>query len=138
MLKINKVSEYGVLALNFIGQNREPQSARDVSVALNVPYEILAKTLQRLKEAGLVTSSKGTNGGYLLKSPLSEISFSQVLDAFEGPIAIVDCANTESTDCHRLDSCQMKVGMQKINRKVHEVLSSVKLDELFLMENVNK
>ena len=130
MLRINKVSEYGVLALSFIGRKSEPQSARDISTGLNLPYEIMAKTLQRLKDADLVHSSKGINGGYVLKSPLSEISVSRVLTAFEGPLALVDCGS-DSTDCSRHSDCEMKVGMQRINLKVKDVLDSVKLSELF-------
>src|SRR5471030_2597026 len=138
MLRINKVSEYGVLALNFIGKKTEPQSAREVSNALNLPYEIMAKTLQRLSEAGLVQSSKGINGGYILKNPLSQISISQVLDAFEGPLAIVDCGSEDSHECSRENLCEMKAGMRRVNQKVHDLLNSVTLNELFSMESLNK
>jgi Rrf2 family protein len=131
MLKVNKISEYGVLALGFISEKQNPQSATDVAEGLQVPYEITAKTLQKLRDAGLLNSTKGINGGYTLPLKLADISFGQVLDCFEGPLAIVDCESQEkSKECLRETHCQMKFGMQKLNLKVRELLSSVKLNEL--------
>jgi Rrf2 family protein len=139
MLKVNKVSEYGVLALGFISQKHEPQSATEVATGLNVPYEITAKTLQKLKEAGFLTSTKGINGGYKLSQSLSDISIGQVIDAFEGPLSIVDCNSTEKhKECVRQSCCEIKTGMEKVNQKVREVLSSMKLNELLATSSLPK
>src|SRR5687767_9595169 len=72
MLRINKVSEYGIMALGYIGHQTQAVSARQVSEGLQLPYEITAKTLQRLKDAGFVRSTKGARGGYCLNHALSE------------------------------------------------------------------
>jgi Rrf2 family protein len=134
MLRINKASEYGVLALRYIGGKGDASSAREISEALTLPYELTAKTLQRLKEAGFIGSSMGTKGGYLLVNPLSEISFAQVIDALEGPIAIVECAQHEGNECTRNSTCELKDGMKILNQKIRGLLEQTKLIELVSME----
>jgi Rrf2 family protein len=134
MLRINKASEYGVLALKYIGGKSEASSAREIADGLTLPYELTAKTLQRLKEAGFIGSSMGTKGGYLLVNPLNEISFAQVIDALEGPIAIVECAQHESNECSRNLSCELKDGMKILNQKIRNLLEETKLAEFVSME----
>jgi Rrf2 family protein len=136
MIRINKVSEYGVLALGYIGSQTKAQSAREVADSLRIPYEITAKTLQRLKEAGFIQSTMGTHGGYRLGIPLSQISFVQVVDALEGPVALVECADHSGSakECSRTGTCGVQTGMQKINDRIRQVLEAVKLDEFVSAE----
>ena len=130
MMRVNKASEYGLLALRYIGSQSEAMSAREISDALKLPYEITAKTLQRLKEAGFIGSTLGTNGGYKLLSPLAEISFAQVIDALEGPIAIVECAQHSDNECQRTSLCELKDSMHILNSKIRSILETTKLQEL--------
>jgi Rrf2 family protein len=95
---------------------------------LKLPYELTAKTLQKLKEAGFVASQQGTQGGYKLIQPLNEISFAQVMDAIEGSFTAVECVGSE--DCARDKFCELKTGMQEINQQIHELLSGIKLDQV--------
>jgi len=128
MLRINKTSEYGVLALQYIGGKNTALSARQISEDLNIPYEITAKTLQHLKEAGFIGSSMGSNGGYVLKSPLDQISFAQIIDALEGPVAIVECATHSGKECSRNSSCNLQDGMKTLNTKIRNILEETKLN----------
>jgi Rrf2 family protein len=132
MLRINKVSEYGIMALGYIGQQTQAVNARQVSEGLHLPYEITAKTLQRLKEAGFVNSTKGARGGYKLALSLSEISFAQVVGAIEGEVALMDCASHDdcSLGCSHKGACIIESGMELLNSRVRSILESTKLDEL--------
>lgn len=134
MLRINKASEYGVLALQFIGGKSTALSARQISEGLNIPYEITAKTLQHLKEAGFIGSSMGSNGGYVLKNPLEQISFAQVIDALEGPVAIVECADHSGKECSRNAACNLQDGMKTLNAKIRNILEETKLNSFVKAE----
>jgi len=130
MLRINKASEYGVLALQYIGTKGGPFSARQIAEGLSIPYEITAKTLQHLKDAGFITSTMGSNGGYVLKSPLDEISFAQIIDALEGPVAIIECAEHSGKECSRTSCCSLQDGMKELNGKIRNLLEETKLSTL--------
>ena len=130
MLRVNKASEYGVLALGLIGSENQPLSARQISDVLRLPFEITAKTLQKLKEEGLIGSTMGTHGGYNLTKPLTEISLVEVIRALEGPVALVECSDHSGKECLRNGSCSLKGGMLKLNHRLNELLESIKINEL--------
>ncbi len=130
MLRVTKVSEYGVLALGFVGQASKAVSAREISEGLKLPFDITAKTLQKLKDAGFVSSLKGINGGYLLTKHLDEISFANVIEALEGSPSVVECIDTNHQGCERIYNCQMRNSMQKLNEKIWTLFREMKLSEL--------
>lgn len=49
-----------------------------------VPANFLAQILLKLRDAGLITSRRGNQGGYLLARPPEEISLHDILLAVEG------------------------------------------------------
>ena len=52
MLKLSKTVEYALISLNHINQfdNSKPISVRQISDRYNIPYELLAKILQKLSK----------------------------------------------------------------------------------------
>src|SRR3954468_6180934 len=96
MIRLNRTTEYGLMALRHMsrklaGESREVTSAREVSDRYGLPFEITAKTLQRLKDTGLIQSAHGAKGGYTLSGSLQGISFARFLELMEGPQSVVAC-----------------------------------------------
>jgi Rrf2 family protein len=54
-----------------------------------VPVKFLENILGDLRQAGLVRSQRGVEGGYWLARPASEITLADVIRAVEGPLANV-------------------------------------------------
>ena len=81
--------------------------------------------------ANIIKSDKGARGGYLLKSPLDKISLKKIVDVMEGGCAIVACAQGKNFVCSKKDKkCALKNKMKKINKKISDILSDIKLKEL--------
>ncbi len=59
----------------------QPVSLRGIAEMHQVPFPFLTQILQQLKVAGLVTSSRGSAGGYRLQRPSSMISLGEIIDA---------------------------------------------------------
>src|SRR4051794_6763963 len=100
MIKLNKTSEYGLIALRHMSRKMasDPSSvtsAREISDQYGFPFEITAKTLQRLRDSGLIQSAHGARGGYSLQKSLYQVSLAEFLEAMEGPQSIVSCCGTE-------------------------------------------
>ena len=68
MLQLSKKVEYGLIALRHMAMSPVGQvfTAKEIAMKYNIPYEFLAKVLQKLTKAGVVTSFQGMRGGYLL------------------------------------------------------------------------
>ena len=145
MFKLNRMTEYGLIALRHFSKkngscspNSSPQdssvitSAREVADAYGLPFEITAKTLQRLKDTGLIESAHGAKGGYTLRRSLDDVSLGEFLQLMEGPQSVVLCAGTGhvSSECEYGTRCEIKGVMTLLNSKVLGFLSGIRLSEL--------
>ncbi len=95
MIKLNRVTEYGLIALRHMTtkqhQPAEVTSAREIAEHYGFPFEMTAKTLQRLKDGGLIRSAQGSKGGYRLHRELAAVSLVDFLELMEGPQSLVNC-----------------------------------------------
>jgi FeS assembly SUF system regulator len=130
MLKLTKKADYGLIALKHLAEGgNEPRSAKEIAEAYNLPQEALAKILQRLAKAGLLSSQHGTNGGYSLARSPRAISAFEVIRAIEGPLFITACS-THRGDCQQLSSCNVKEPLRKVNDSIQEVLKRLSLADM--------
>src|SRR4051794_34446404 len=138
MIRFNRTTEYGLIALRHISRKHsvdpiEVTSAREIADSYGLPFEITAKTLQRLKENGLIHSAHGAKGGYTLQRSLKEISLAEFLELMEGPQSLVACnAPTEdrSNECEYGSRCEIKHLMGRLNHQIFNFLSGILLADL--------
>jgi Rrf2 family protein len=64
-----------------------PVKAETLARAQDIPVKFLENILQGLRQAGIVESRRGPEGGHLLARPASEISLADVIRAIDGPLA---------------------------------------------------
>ncbi len=88
MLRLTKKADYGLMALKYLAEQTggSAHSAKDIAEAYHIPPQLLAKILQTLAKAGLLVSHAGTNGGYALSRPATEITAFEVIRAIDGPL----------------------------------------------------
>lgn len=66
-----------------------PVKADTIAQAQSIPVKFLENILQGLRNAGIVDSRRGPDGGHLLARPAGEISIADVIRAIDGPLANV-------------------------------------------------
>jgi len=70
------------LALSYGGS---PVQSRDIAAFGAIPVKYLEQVMHDLRQGGLVTSTRGKNGGYELARSPEDISFSDVRRLIDGP-----------------------------------------------------
>ena len=60
-----------------------------IATAQGIPLRFLENILGDLRNAGIVESRRGVEGGYLLARPAKEIALADVIRAVDGPLANV-------------------------------------------------
>ena len=138
MIRLNRTTEYGLIALRHISRKysadpKEMTSAREIASSYGLPFEITAKTLQRLKESGLIQSAHGAKGGYTLQRSLKDVSLAEFLELMEGPQSVVVCggsAEHKSNECNYDGRCEIKHLMNQLNARVFSFLEGIKLAEV--------
>ena len=68
MVRLSKKVEYGLIAIRHIATKSfgEIVTAKEIADSYKIPYELLAKVLQKLTKSGLIISHQGVHGGYEL------------------------------------------------------------------------
>jgi len=130
MLRISKLTDYGTVLLAHLAANQVAVcSAADVAGATGIALPTVSKLLKSLARAGLVSSTRGANGGYRLSRPPQQISAADVIDALEGPVSITECSAIDG-DCAHEDMCSVGGAWQRINVAIRRALQDVTLHDL--------
>jgi FeS assembly SUF system regulator len=130
MLRISRLTDYGTLVLAQLSRNGQSlSSAAEVASATGIAPPTVSKLLKLLAKAELVTSTRGSQGGYRLSRDASEISASDIIDALEGPVHITECSADDS-HCDLEDVCNVGGAWQRINVAIRRALGDIDLNDL--------
>lgn len=133
MFKLSKKVEYGLIAIKHIASSGiiNPCSAKAISHENKIPYDLLSKILQRLKNEKILTSVKGIKGGYKLSRTPEKITLASVFNAIEGSNYILDCGMHKDPDsCSIFESCIISDPLQKVQKSIINYFNSTKLSEI--------
>jgi FeS assembly SUF system regulator len=130
MLRMGKLTDYATVVLASLAQ--EParhRAAAELAERTRLSRPTVSKILKGLQRAGLVISSRGVQGGYRLARAPTEITAAQILDVFEGPLAITECSSA-SSQCGIERLCRVGGAWQRINSAIRRALEDVTLQQL--------
>jgi Rrf2 family protein len=68
------------------GSQDAPRKVEDVARAQAIPVSFLENILTQLRNAGIVRSRRGADGGYWLARPAGDLTLAEVIRAVEGPL----------------------------------------------------
>jgi Rrf2 family protein len=90
-VRISAKSDYAIRAMaELAAQGRAGAvKAEQLADAQDIPLNFLLGILRELRNAHLVRSVRGRDGGYLLSRPAEEIALADVIRAVDGPLANV-------------------------------------------------
>ena len=130
MLKLSKTVEYALISLNHISQadTNSPITVRYISDRYNIPYELLAKILQKLSKQDILESIHGPKGGYRLNDNYNSLTLIEFIEILEGPFGITGCLT--DSNCDQILNCNIISPLEKINSKLYKVFSEIKLNKI--------
>ena len=136
---VSTKAEYGVRLLVERGRRGDdtPVALATVAEAETLPLSYLEHLVAKLRDAGLVSSTRGAHGGYRLARPGSEITMLEVVEALEGPVAPMECFHTDREGrvlcSHEADGdrlCATKMLWTRVHGGVTKALAGTTLEEL--------
>jgi Rrf2 family protein len=133
MLQLSKKVEYGLIALRSMASKEGQQvlTAKEIAKAHHIPYELLAKVLQRLAKAGIVRSIQGVRGGYILARKPSETTISAVISVIEDEKPMIaECYIEGGGACSIFDNCSLRKPLGKVQRTLNNVFESMTIAEI--------
>lgn len=126
-MKLTTRGQYAIQAMIDIAihctKSKEPISLRQIASSQNIPLPFLEQIALKLRRAGLINSTRGVQGGYLLSKDKKNISLADIIQAVEGPINIAPNTNK---------GCEVTYNLwEKLNRNIYTNLKSITLEDLY-------
>jgi Rrf2 family protein len=130
-MKLSTKGRYGLRVLLDISthQAKGPVILRDISQRQDISEKYLWQVINPLKAAGLVNSSRGAKGGYVLAKSPEDITVLDAVSILEGPVCVVDCVGAPES-CERSGGCVTREVWGKVERSIKEAMGRITLKEL--------
>ena len=128
--------KYGLKALVHLAGLPPEQTAQSVEIASaeSIPKKFLDAILGDLRNAGLVATRKGKNGGYRLARPPDEIMAGAAIRALDGPLAPIGCASRTRyrpcEDCDDVAACSVRLLMTQVRDLSAKLLDGTSVAEM--------
>lgn len=129
-------SRYGLRAMLLLARESRddpPVPMSRIAREAQVPRKFLEIILTELKNANLVVSTRGKQGGFHLARPAHLISFGDIIRTIEGPLALVPCVSRTAykrcKDCHDETMCEIRRAMMIVRDDTARILDGTSLAE---------
>ena len=132
-MKLSTKGRYGLRAMIDLADYSEesPQSIANIADRQSISDSYLEQLMAKLKKAGLITSIRGAQGGYVLAKPREEISVGDILRALEGNLSPVNCTGLKGDQsCLGSDKCVTKYVWKRIDESIQNAVDTIMLSEL--------
>ena len=139
-MRITTWAEYGLICALHLARRAEqgPITGRDIAAKERLPADYVEQILLRLRRAGIVRSTRGSRGGYVLDRAPTEITVRQVIQASELATFELHCVThpVDEERCSVAHACSIRPVWQMLQRRIDDVLESVRLSDLLEAEPV--
>lgn len=103
----------------------------DISEHQDIPRRYLATILNELRRAGLVSATRGAEGGYRLAKPANSITLADVIRAVDGPLTQVGGVRPENLK-YRGSATKLGLVWVELRAAERQILESTTLQDLLV------
>ena len=127
MLKISTRGQYALLIMTDLAEAEDGMfiPLKILSHRRNLSVKYLEQILIQLGKAGLVTGSRGTNGGYKLSKKAGEYTAGEVLRVMEGELSPRGTSENNHLESHGNDFF-----WTRFSENINQFVDSITLEEL--------
>lgn len=130
-MKFNRKLEYALMALKHMHHKYpgEVTSVKEISDAYGCSLDVTAKVLQKLCRSGILSSTQGIQGGYMIKKDLNKLNFLELSNIVLGKQSVVKCLHG-SSNCGIKSSCNIIKPISALNSRMEDFYRSLSVTEI--------
>ncbi|HYF97803.1 MAG TPA: SUF system Fe-S cluster assembly regulator [Coxiellaceae bacterium] len=129
MLKISKLADYALVLMGHLSKTNGRYSATQLAQAAHLSVPTTSKVLKLLNEVGLLSSERGSQGGYQLTKAAAQISVAEIIAAMDGRVMMTECGHGRN-QCEHESHCSLKANWRLINKAINSVLNNISLEDM--------
>ncbi len=131
MLRVNKLADYAAwVMVHMANEPNQLYNARAINEKTHIQLPTVSKILKKLTNAGLLSSKRGSQGGYALAQAAEHISLAAIIRAIEEDISLTECIVEGENNCALESFCTMKDNWLSINGIIQSVLEDISLADM--------
>jgi Rrf2 family transcriptional regulator, iron-sulfur cluster assembly transcription factor len=131
MMELTRKAEYAIRGMLYLARKQEGgiSMLAEIAGAVDTPRTFLAKIFQDLVKTGLIRSTRGVKGGFVLARPPERITLREIVEAIEGPIMPNKCLMGEGV-CSFQKTCPVHPVWRRLQAVTKGILDEVTLKAL--------
>ena len=130
MVRFNLSTDYALRTLLFMTARSEQQvTTGEIASFYNISADHVSKVVQQLARAGYLRVARGRTGGLRLGRAPDQITVGEVVELFEGPVALLECVNVEGV-CVIQPGCRLRRLLDRVGAQLMRELKQVTLADL--------
>ncbi len=127
MKLITRDTDYALRAVCYIAKSKDKVvTASELVAKLEIPRPFLRKILQVLGKAGILRSSKGKNGGFVLIVVPKKIMLMDLINIFQGVLKLNECFFKKEL-CPEKDKCSLRKIINGIEKDMFNKLKKINM-----------
>ncbi len=118
---LSGTAEYALRAIVHLARaaGDKPMHANELSEAAQVPRNYMGKILHELARTGILISSRGKHGGFVLAIPPEQLTLGQVVSQFDSMAGERRCL-LGRPECSDTDPCATHDRWREVSRKIDQ------------------
>jgi len=133
-MRLSTKSRYGVRAVFDIAYHGggDGVQVKDIARRQQISPRYLEQIFQKLRNAGIITSKRGPQGGYSLAKNPQNIKLGEIIRVTEGGLEPVFCVHPEKSGkhCDRIAECVTRLIWKEAGEKLEDFFDSVTIGDL--------
>ncbi len=131
-MRISTKGRYALRMLLDLAEHRDCGfiSLRDVAARQEISKKYLEQIIPMLSKGGVLRTSRGTMGGYMLARTPDRITVGEILRLTEGSLSPVACADEHPVECARCADCPTLPIWQGLSHVIAEYLDGITLQDI--------
>lgn len=128
-MQLKASTDYGLRALLYLAMQDRVCSSKEISEKACIPRDYLIQIAQLERDAGLIESRSGKNGGYMIAKPACDISLLEVLNTLEAE-SHYSTKMRHTNRSSKLENDDIRKALDLIFSSYDSFLESITLDTL--------
>ena len=123
---ISQTAEYALRAVVYLADQDEPQTNAQIAGVTEVPVGYLAKVMQSLSRARIVTAQRGLRGGFKLAHDPDELTVLEVVNIVDPVRRFHECP----LGLHGINLCPLHRSLDNAAKAVEETFGDTTIADL--------
>ena len=139
-MKISTKGRYALRLMLDLAENQKDGyvALKDIAERQDISKKYLEQIVPMLNKAGVLRTTRGFQGGYMLAKTPDKYTVGDILRITEGSLAPVACLDCEPNTCDKCETCPTLPVWNGLYKTITDYLDSVTLQDIIDSDRARK